>query len=300
MTSHTSLVTFGLPVYNGENFVAEAIQCVLDQTVSNWELVICDNCSTDHTLEICRGFAERDSRIRIHQSARNMGACFNFDRAFRLSRGRFFKWITHDDLFAAQFVERCLRELERDDRVVLAIPRFCFVDANRRVLRRQSRELSVMGPTIESRAEQFMALAAGGMDFIWLAYGLIRRDVLEHVGSMGWYAASDQVLLFKLALRGCIKQVNEEMFFRREHPGAETCRRGATVRERARGAYADDNRRLVLPWCRNLKEHLVAVLDSPMPLRGKLRSITAVFKRFLTMWKFFVEEAIHSPMDALR
>ena len=145
-----------------------------------------------------------------------------------------------------------------------------------------------------------MALAARGMDFIWLAYGLIRRDVLEQSGGMGLYAGSDQVLLFKIALRGCIKQIDELMFFRREHAEAETCKRGSTVRDRAKGAYADYNRRFVFPWCRMLKEHLTCIRSSPIPFYGRLRCTTAVLKRFLAAWKFFAEEAIHSSLDALR
>lgn len=300
METETPLVSIGLPVYNGENFVAEAIQCVLDQTFSDWELVICDNSSTDRTVSICRQFADRDGRIRVYQNARNMGVSFNFNEVFRRSRGQYFKWIAHDDLFAPRFIESCIPELEKDKGVVLACPKICYVDAGGRLRRRQARELSVLGPTAEFRAKRLMALAAQGMDFIWLAYGLIRRDVLEQSGALGLYAGDDQVLLFKIALRGCIKQIEEEMFFRREHDDASTCKRGWTIRERAQFTYADDNRKLILPWCRMLEEHLICVLNSPIPFWGKLRCTTAVLRRFLAAWKFFVEEAIHSPLDALR
>jgi glycosyltransferase involved in cell wall biosynthesis len=300
MKTEAPFVSIGLPVYNGENFVAEAIRCVLDQTFSDWELIICDNCSTDRTLAICRQFADRDSRIRVYQNARNMGVCFNYSEVFRLSRGQYFKWMAHDDLFAPRFIETCIQELEKDEDVVLAFTKMCYVDAGGRVLRRQASELSVLGPTAESRAKQFLASAAQSTDFLWLAYGLVRRDVLQQSGSMGLYAGSDHVMLFKIALRGCIKQIEEEMFFRREHSEASTCKRGSTVRERAKFAYADDNRRLVLPWCRMLKEHLICVLDTPIPFWSRLGCITAIVRRFLAAWKFFVEEAIHSPLDALR
>ena len=79
---HTPLVSIGLPVYNGENFVAEAIQCVLSQTFSDWELIISDNASTDRTVHICREFAAKDARIRVHQNKQNMGVCPNFNQVF--------------------------------------------------------------------------------------------------------------------------------------------------------------------------------------------------------------------------
>jgi len=294
------LVSFGLPVYNGENFVGEAIRSVLDQTFPNWELIICDNCSTDRTLGICRGFAEKDNRIRIYQKSRNMGVCFNYHEVFRRSRGEYFKWMAHDDLFAPEFIESCLEELDKNRDLVLVFPKMCVIDAGGQKLRRQDGDLSVLKPAAEGRAEQFMRLATRGMDFIWLAYGLFRRDVLEQCGGMGLYAGADQVLLFKVALRGEIKQTEKEMFFRREHPQAETCRRGSTVRERAKGAYADDTRRFVFPWCRMLKEHLLCVLGSPISLPAKARCAVAVLRRFAAAWKFFVEEALHSPLDAFR
>ena len=300
MKTDIPLVSIGLPVYNGENFVAEAIQCVLDQTFSDWELIICDNHSSDRTMAICLKFAEQDSRIHVYQNPRNMGVSFNYNEAFRRSRGRYFKWMAHDDLFAPQFIETCVEELEKNERLALVFPKMCHVSTDGQVLRRQATDLSVLGSTVDSRAKQFMALATQGMDFIWLAYGLIRREIIEQSGAMGLHAGDDQVLLFKIALRGNIKQLDVEMFFRREHAQASTCKRGSTVRERAKFAYADDNRRLILPWCRLLKEHMMCVLNSHITFKAKLRCATAVIRRFLAAWKFFVEEAIHSPLDALR
>jgi glycosyltransferase involved in cell wall biosynthesis len=79
MKTESPLVSIGLPVYNGENFVAEAIQCVRNQTFSNWELIICDNNSTDGTVALCREFADQDSRIRVYQNSRNsVGRKANF------------------------------------------------------------------------------------------------------------------------------------------------------------------------------------------------------------------------------
>ena len=300
MKTQAPCISIGLPVYNGERFISEAIQCVLNQTFSDWELVICDNSSTDRTVEICHQFAERDSRIRVHQNTRNMGVCFNYSEVFRLSRGRYFKWMAHDDLFAPRFIEACIQELEKDESVVLAFTKMCYVDAKGQLLRRQTSELSVTGSTVESRAKQFLESAAQSTDFLWLAYGVVRQEVLQQSGSMGLYAGSDHVMLFRIALRGRIEQIEEEMFFRREHSEASTCKRGSTVRERAKFAYADDNRRLVLPWCRMLKEHMDSAMKAPVPLRSKLACTSAVIRRFLAAWKFFVEEAVHSPLDALR
>jgi glycosyltransferase involved in cell wall biosynthesis len=294
------LVSMGMPVFNGANFVSEAIECALSQTFSDWELIICDNCSTDRTVNICREFATHDSRIHIYQNVRNMGVNFNFNEVFRLSRGRYFKWITHDDLFSPEFIESCIRELEKDERVILAFPKISYINADGRLLPRRTAELSVLGPTAESRINRLMALETQGTDIFWSLYGLIRRDILEQTGLMGLYSGGDQVLLLEIALRGCLKQIARELFFRREHPAAATLRRNWTARDRAKFAYADDDRRLVFPYCRMLKEHLRCILKSPIPFRDRSRCTTAVLKRFLSQWKYFAEEAIYSPLHALR
>src|SRR5262249_51891373 len=164
--------------YNGQNFVAEAIRCVLAQTLTDWELIISDNASTDRTVSICRGFAATDSRIRVYQNPRNLGVCPNFNRVLQLSCGRYFKWITHDDLFGPEFLECSVRELETDERTVLVFPRLVYVDAEGRLLRRQAANLSISGPTAESRVNQLMRLESQGTDVFWSQFGLIRLDVL--------------------------------------------------------------------------------------------------------------------------
>ena len=67
-------VAIGLPVYNGQNYVARAIESILSQTFEDFELIICDNCSGDDTENICREFAANDRRIRYYRNERNIGA----------------------------------------------------------------------------------------------------------------------------------------------------------------------------------------------------------------------------------
>ena len=97
MSAGVPLVSVGLPVYNGERYLREAVDSVLGQTYVNLELVISDNASTDATEAICREYAARDPRVRYHRAERNRGAVWNFNRAFELARGEFFMWQAFDD-----------------------------------------------------------------------------------------------------------------------------------------------------------------------------------------------------------
>lgn len=78
-------ISVGLPVFSGERYLDEAIQSILAQTVTDLELVICDNASTDRTEAICRSYAESDDRIRYVRNPFNIGPNRNFNRVARLA-----------------------------------------------------------------------------------------------------------------------------------------------------------------------------------------------------------------------
>ena len=90
-------IALALPVYNGEAFIAAAIQSILAQSVRDFELVITDNASTDKTQQLCRSFAARDARIRYIRNDWNLGASANYNRGYELTSGEYLKWCAHDD-----------------------------------------------------------------------------------------------------------------------------------------------------------------------------------------------------------
>ncbi|MDF3015351.1 MAG: putative glycosyl transferase [Thermomicrobiales bacterium] len=112
-------MSIGLPVFNGADYVAEAIASILRQTYQDFELLIQDNASTDRTEEICQEFARRDSRVSYVRNPENVGAISNYNLVFERARGRYFKWAAHDDVCAPTFFERCVEVLDAEPSVVL-------------------------------------------------------------------------------------------------------------------------------------------------------------------------------------
>lgn len=98
-------VSIGMPVYNGEATVRKAIDSILAQTFTDFELIISDNASTDGTEAICRKFAEQDARIKYFRQAGNTGAGANFEFVLRCSVGEYFMWAAADDRRSAGFLE---------------------------------------------------------------------------------------------------------------------------------------------------------------------------------------------------
>ena len=295
MENSTPLVSIGLPVFNGENFVAQALRCLLDQTFTDWELIISDNCSTDRTWSVCSEFAARDRRIRLYRSERNLGVTPNYNRVFELSRGKYFKWITHDDCFDPQFIERCLQALMNNPKTVLAFPKLVHVDSEGRTIREQVGDLSITDATPESRVSHLMMLERETTDIYWSQFGLIPKNTLKKTQVMGLFGGSDQVLLLELALHGHFEQVEGATFFHREHPAAATVRNDWTDKQLATFVCADDRRKLIFPSCRMLKEHLAVIRRSSLSLVGKMTCSAAILNRFATQWKYFAHEIVKSP-----
>src|SRR6187402_1563429 len=116
----TPRVTVGIPVYNGAEYLEQAIQSVLAQTFSDFELIICDNASTDATAAIVLDYAARDSRVRYARNRENIGSARNYNRLFELATGEDFKWMACDDLITPQFLEYCVAALDAAPCAVLA------------------------------------------------------------------------------------------------------------------------------------------------------------------------------------
>lgn len=102
------MLSIGLPVYNGSEFVRQAIDALLSQSFTDYELIISDNASTDGTELICREYARRDPRIRYVRQSENRGAINNFQFVLDEAIGEYFMWAAADDIWDATWVETLL------------------------------------------------------------------------------------------------------------------------------------------------------------------------------------------------
>src|SRR5680860_1035425 len=130
VTAKPVKVSVGMPVYNGEKYVGAALECLLSQTLTDFELIISDNASTDRTESICRSYAARDSRVRYFRNEQNTGGTANFNRVLELASSEYFKWACHDDLHAPTYLEQCAGILDRNPSFVLCHSKTRHIDSN--------------------------------------------------------------------------------------------------------------------------------------------------------------------------
>jgi len=229
------LVSVGVPVFNGEAFLEDAIRSVLAQTLDDLELILCDNASTDRTAEICSDYAARDGRVRYFRNPRNLGAAANYNLAFSHARGRYFKWLAHDDRMLPSFLAKARRILDERADVVLCNTVVAYIDSAGTHLGLYDTKLA--GADSVSPSERFAWLVLHShtcVDF----FGLIRRDALRGSLLHGSFHGADRALLAQLALRGRMIKLPAPLLAIREHPNRYT---RAQRRSGDRAAWHDSN-----------------------------------------------------------
>ena len=116
-------ISICVPVYNGADWLSEALDSALDQTRSDFELLIVDNGSTDDSLAIVQSYAGRDDRVRIEHSDETVSAIANHNRCVDLARGSLVKFLHHDDTLRADCVARMAAVFEEEPTVGLVFSR---------------------------------------------------------------------------------------------------------------------------------------------------------------------------------
>ncbi len=107
------LVSVLIASYNGNKFIAEAIESVLNQTYSNFEIIISDDCSTDNTVEIVKLFASKDTRIKVYVNNVNLGDYPNRNKAVGYASGEYIKYLDHDDIMYKHCLEIMVDAMEK-------------------------------------------------------------------------------------------------------------------------------------------------------------------------------------------
>jgi len=117
-----------IPLYNAENFIAQSIESVLNQTFTDFELIIVDNCSTDRSVTIARHY-ESDKRVKIFQNDENIGAVRNWNQCMLYANGEYLKFLFADDYFKENALEEFIKPFESDPSISLVIgPREYLLD----------------------------------------------------------------------------------------------------------------------------------------------------------------------------
>ena len=204
------LVSVGLPVYQGENYIQEALDSLLAQDYQYFEIIVSDNGSNDKTPEICQRYAEQDSRIRYYSNDKNVGAFANFSRVLDLAVGEFFMWAAHDDLWSANYITSCVQMLEREPSNFI----LCYTDCigwNTKTDEKYPYKLTIAGLDDARHRKRATSYLKAKMLSGHMIYGLFKTSVLRSLMPMPNVIGSDLVFLLKILLSGPVIRIPEAL-----------------------------------------------------------------------------------------
>lgn len=271
-------VSVGMPVYNADRYVSEALDSLLSQTFTDFEIYVSDNASTDRTREVVESYAARDSRILYSRNERNLGAAKNFNTAFENTTGELMMWAAADDQWEPTFIERCVEALDNDPGLVLAMTGVQMVgdhgenlafDENSGLFIDSERG-PVMGPEptgigSSDRPEVRFRRALWELKWCFPQMGVMRREPTAQTNLFQGYYGSDKVFVAELAMLGRFHETDQLLFKKRVHSGASF---RMSTKERAEFMAAGEWHGL--PQARMMRDYQRLIRTTPLSGRQRM------------------------------
>jgi len=264
-------VSIGMPVYNDEVHVRAALDSLLAQSFTDFELLISDNASTDGTGAICAAYASRDARIRYVRQPRNLGATANWNFVAREARGRFFKWAASNDVCPPYMLEHCVAVLRSRPDVALCYGRTVLIDDRGQPVGEHTSDPEILDPRPSVR---FIRLLN---ELAWnnAQAGLIRTEALRRTRLDRDYMDGDMVLMAELVLNGGFRKLDEVFLYRRMDKGSATC--FLSDAERQEFLVPGSSGRSA-PVIRRHVDRVLSVCCARIPLREKAAALSYALK----------------------
>ena len=217
-------VSIGMPVYNGEPFIREALDSLLAQTFTDFELIISDNASTDMTEAICREYTIHDRRIRYVRQEENFGALANFRFVLDEAIGEYFMWAAADDVQHENFLQSLVQILDKHNQFVLASSSIESIDNCGVKLWDALLDSIYIDDAMINPGENRKLFFRNPISNVFFSiYGLYRKEVLKsadlnYKGMVKYLSGSEIPLLAQVALKGMITSIPQTLKKYRRHP----------------------------------------------------------------------------------
>ncbi len=170
------LVSIIMPSWNTARFIAESVQCVVDQTYQNWELLIVDDCSTDNTDAVVEPFL-KDPRIKYFHNEKNLGAALTRNKALREAQGEWIAFLDSDDLWMPEKLEMQIGFMQEHE-YALSYTEYEKIDEEDNPL-----NIYVTGPSVVNKRKMYNYDYIGQLTMMYSAkhFGLIQiKDIKKN------------------------------------------------------------------------------------------------------------------------
>jgi glycosyltransferase involved in cell wall biosynthesis len=235
VSSLSPLVSVCLPVYNGEKFIAEAIESVLAQSYTNFELIVLDDGSSDRSAEIIQSYADKDDRIKFETNVKNLGLFGNYNECIRRSKGEFIKLFAQDDLFHPDAFEKMANVLQNNPDVALVTTAREWVDDKGEPVEAISKfEARVKRPFTESIKVPGRKVARDSFSDLlnWLGEPvtmMYRKDDAGTGFDARFFQLGDLEYWYRILAHGAYYFIDEELTTFRRHSNQTTVKNHASL-----------------------------------------------------------------------
>lgn len=218
-------ISVGMPVYNGEKYICDALDSLLGQSYADFELIISDNASTDSTEAICRRYAKQDARIKYFRQSVNLGAAANFQFVLNKACGMYFMWAACDDKWSRDWIEGLLNSL-KDTGAVMAFGTVVHIDLNGKSIEHPANyaSFSYTGSALNRRARFYLDQEAlGKANVIGCLYVLSMRDELSTMLAecISGKCKFDYTLVYNSLKSGELVSAKQGRIYKRLHSASE-------------------------------------------------------------------------------
>ncbi len=216
-TLNCPVVTIVMPIYNGEKYLDSAMQSVLRQDYSNWELICIDDASTDQSAAIINRHAQADPRVLHLTNERNLGLPATLNRGFTEAQGALHSWTSDDNILRPNMIATLVEKLETEPEADVVYAGYSVIDEEENILR------YVAPPPIDQR---WFGNPVG-------AAFLYRRQVTEKLGGYDeqLFGAEDYDYWMRAAHHYKMVPVDKDLYLYRRHERSLTDMRSKEIRQ---------------------------------------------------------------------
>jgi glycosyltransferase involved in cell wall biosynthesis len=268
-------LTIGMPVRNGERYLARALDCLLAQTFRDFRILISDNESTDQTRDIGERYAAMDPRVEYRRQGTNLGASGNFNHVFTATESELFKWAAHDDECEPEFLRKAFELLDRNADAVLAHSYTNEIDAAGAVTGVYEDQIGLLADRPSDRLAASFRIAYPSP--VW---GVMRREAVAKTRLMGPYLGSDWNFIGEMVLLGRVVLVPEYLFSVRNHESGFSFGMQKQSKQVRLAWFDPKGKKPIVSAFRSAAMFVEAALKHPMPVGERVACLTHIAARF--------------------
>lgn len=223
METNKPIITIGMPVFNDIEYIEESLNSVLNQSFTDFELIISDDGSTDGSGDFCKEFAKKDARIKYYRQPKNLGISKNMEWLLNQSSAKYFVWAGDDDLMDKNYLQTLFNLLENNPNCISAFSPCQLIDNEGEPIS-DIIQVDYSNPHVFKRVKNYIVNATD-----YFGYGMFVREKIKNVKFPIWWWPNKATpynniyptLAYYLCQGDFIISGSEPLFFKRVKPASK-------------------------------------------------------------------------------